>query len=91
MARSDPQLKLRLPADLKAWVEEAAAQNQRSVNAEIVHLLLQARHNGRIMENPALLLAGGESALNIVRKMASLSEEAKLYLDATHRRDRDKF
>lgn len=36
MSREDPQLKLRLPQELKERVEEAARQNRRSVNAELV-------------------------------------------------------
>jgi hypothetical protein len=39
MSREDAQLKLRLPADLKARVEAAAEANKRSVNAQIVSLL----------------------------------------------------
>jgi hypothetical protein len=39
MAREDPQLKLRLSAELKARVEEAAQHAGRSLNAEIVHRL----------------------------------------------------
>ncbi|WP_349935101.1 Arc family DNA-binding protein [Acetobacter sp. A11-2] len=34
-----PQLKLRLPEDLKKRVEEASADNRRSLNAEIVQRL----------------------------------------------------
>ena len=39
MARTDPQVNLRLPALLKSRVERAAEQSGRSVNAEIVHRL----------------------------------------------------
>ena len=42
MAREDPQIKLRLAADLKGRVEEAARVSGRSVNAEIVHRLEQS-------------------------------------------------
>lgn len=45
MARIDPQMKLRLPADLKAWVEDAAKKSNRSLNAEIVHRLEQSFSN----------------------------------------------
>lgn len=37
--QTDPQFKLRLPADLKDRVEAAAAENNRSMNAEIVAAL----------------------------------------------------
>lgn len=39
MARDDPMMRFRAPADLKARIEEAAAKNGRSLNAEIVHRL----------------------------------------------------
>ena len=37
--QSDPQFKLRLPLDLKERIERAAADNNRSMNAEIVTAL----------------------------------------------------
>lgn len=36
MAKDDPQFRIRMPADLKRRAEEAAEQNHRSLNAEIV-------------------------------------------------------
>jgi hypothetical protein len=39
MTRDDPQMKLRLPAELKARVEESANAAGRSLNAEIVYRL----------------------------------------------------
>ena len=39
MARTDPQFNVRMPADLKEKIEEAAKENGRSMNAEIVYLL----------------------------------------------------
>jgi len=36
MSREDPQLKIRLPADLKQHIEKAAQENHRSINAEVV-------------------------------------------------------
>lgn len=41
--RSDPQMKIRLPKPLKDWIEEKAAENVRSQNAEIVYRLEQAK------------------------------------------------
>lgn len=38
----DPQINIRLPRDLKEDVHEMAAYNKRSVNAEIVAVLLDA-------------------------------------------------
>jgi hypothetical protein len=39
MAREDPQMKLRLPIDLKVLLEDAAKLAGRSMNAEIVYRL----------------------------------------------------
>ncbi|MFG1348610.1 Arc family DNA-binding protein [Xanthobacter autotrophicus] len=36
MKQTDPQMKIRLPPDIKARIEAAAAANNRSMNAEIV-------------------------------------------------------
>lgn len=36
MSREDPQMKIRLPADLKDHIEAAAKESGRSMNAEIV-------------------------------------------------------
>lgn len=36
MAKDDPQMKIRLPADVKEWLAEAARRNLRSQTAEIV-------------------------------------------------------
>ena len=39
MARTDPQFNVRMPADLKEKIDEAAKENGRSMNAEIVYRL----------------------------------------------------
>ena len=40
MARKDSQFNLRLPEELKQWVESQAQENHRSQTAEIVFRLL---------------------------------------------------
>ena len=42
MSRDDPQMKIRLPAELKACIEEAAAANNRTMNSEIVVRLIDS-------------------------------------------------
>lgn len=42
VSRKDPQIKLRVPADLKATLERSAAENNRTLNGELVHRLTQA-------------------------------------------------
>lgn len=39
MARTDPQVSLRLPVDIRDRIRERAAASRRSINAEIVHCL----------------------------------------------------
>lgn len=39
MARSDPQLNFRIPADLKEQLELAAKENNRSLTAELINRL----------------------------------------------------
>lgn len=45
MARTDPQFNLRVPAELKQQVEEAAKLSGRSINAEAVYRLEQSFQN----------------------------------------------
>jgi hypothetical protein len=42
MTREDPQIKLRLPPDLKDRLAEAATDNNRSLNAEVVSRLQES-------------------------------------------------
>ncbi|MFJ3114944.1 Arc family DNA-binding protein [Pseudomonas protegens] len=43
MARKDPQFNLRLPEELKQWVEHEAQKNCRSKTAEVVFALLEEK------------------------------------------------
>lgn len=45
MSRDDPQMKLRLPPELRVQVEEAAMEAGRSLNAEIVARLEETLEN----------------------------------------------
>ena len=42
MARNDPQMNLRLPVELKEQIEDAAAQNNRTLTAEVVGRLQES-------------------------------------------------
>lgn len=46
MARTDPQVNFRLPAELKAQLDEAARRSGRSLTAEIVYRLYQSLNSG---------------------------------------------
>ncbi|MFW6681762.1 Arc family DNA-binding protein [Komagataeibacter intermedius] len=39
MARNDPMMRFRAPEELKARIEQAAAKNSRTLNAEIIYRL----------------------------------------------------
>lgn len=39
--QSKPQIKVRLPADVKAWIEQQAEKNASSQNSEIVRCIRQ--------------------------------------------------
>jgi hypothetical protein len=61
MARTDPQMNLRFPAELKQLIEDAAKANNRSMNAEIVARLkssfdCQSSGAGSAMESYYLLI-----------------------------------
>ena len=42
MARNDPQMNLRIPVTLKEQIEDAAAENNRTLTAEVVKRLQQS-------------------------------------------------
>lgn len=41
--RTHPQMKFRLPEELKEWLEEQAKMNHRSHTAELVHRLMEEK------------------------------------------------
>lgn len=41
MLQTDPQYKLRMPPDVKAWLEAEARENSSSVNSEIIRSIRQ--------------------------------------------------
>ncbi|MEW9272407.1 Arc family DNA-binding protein [Gluconobacter oxydans] len=93
MARTDPQFKLRLPADLKAWVEESAKHNQRSLNAEIVFLLNEARQNARdadeAFSNDIRLNEDDEGRLGINLRTMTSEELITIVLNRMKRQSSD--
>ncbi|TDX14656.1 Arc-like DNA binding dprotein [Buttiauxella sp. BIGb0552] len=64
MSREDPQLRIRLPVELKEKVEEAAKANGRSINAEIVHRL----DVSFLKDIPTDQLISAKEAIQIVSK-----------------------
>lgn len=47
MAKTDPQVNVRIPADLKSLIEEAASASNRTVTAEVVSRLQQSFENNQ--------------------------------------------
>jgi hypothetical protein len=64
MSREDPQLRIRLPIELKGKVEDSAKANGRSMNAEIVQRLDVSFLN----EIPADELISAKDAIQLVDK-----------------------
>lgn len=61
MARGDAEMRIRVPHDVKAWVEAQAKASDRSQTAQIVHVLKSARAAGGNLGGAAPA-AGGENA-----------------------------
>ncbi|CAG9268975.1 hypothetical protein WK39_03075 [Burkholderia cepacia] len=75
MTREDPQMKLRLPADLKDRLSELAAANGRSLNAEVL-LRLEASISGDASPAPASAAAVDERTLDLfAEKVGRLLDE----------------
>ncbi|CDG20005.1 Putative phage regulatory protein (fragment) [Xenorhabdus poinarii G6] len=64
MSREDPQLRIRLPIELKEKIEETAKANSRSMNAEIVQRLDISFLN----EPPTDELISAKDAIQIANK-----------------------
>lgn len=64
MSREDPQLRIRLPIELKEKIEESAKANNRSMNAEIVQRLDISFFNETTTDE----LISAKEAINIVNR-----------------------
>jgi hypothetical protein len=54
MTREDPQMKLRLPAELKDVLTTAAQENNRSLNAEVVKRLEESVEAATVGKMPTV-------------------------------------
>ncbi|WP_080986806.1 Arc family DNA-binding protein [Acetobacter sp. A11-2] len=62
----EAHFRLRIPRDLKEWVEKEAEKNHRSINAEIVHLIDSAKGEAEFhasMEEPCMTSEEFDEAL----------------------------
>lgn len=78
--QTDPQFKLRLPADLKDRVQYAAGRNNRSMNAEIIHALEEAYPDPLSKEAELRLAAGAAMMLKPVKPNSEFTEQYDLVL-----------
>lgn len=87
MSREDPQLRIRLPVELKEKIEETAKANNRSMNAEIVQrldasFLGDIPSDGLISAKDALLIAEKAkdelSRIIFKRAFSEISKKARL-------------
>lgn len=72
MARNDPQFNLRVPAELKIAVEEAAKKSGRSINAEAVYRLEQSFSN---QNTSSQLIALSQAIADLKSEIQSLKEK----------------
>lgn len=82
MARDDPMMRFRAPSELKQKIEEAAAENGRSLNADILHRLEFSDENSKSLRT---FLEGELEELQHAMKhlIASRNECENRYLTAT--------
>lgn len=78
-SQNDPQFKLRLPAELKTWIDAQARLNNRSINAEIV-ARLEASFNPPQRASNEENLAGlvdhlGEAILELTKQRMYLQDQ----------------
>ncbi|WP_394042028.1 Arc family DNA-binding protein [Xanthobacter aminoxidans] len=60
MARTDPQLRIRLPANLKAWIAAEAMRNGASLNSEVIRSVRERMERVAPVPNPATVSVAGE-------------------------------
>ncbi|WP_038939868.1 Arc family DNA-binding protein, partial [Yersinia pestis] len=87
MSREDPQLRIRLPVELKEKIEGSAKENNRSMNAEIVQrldasYLSEFPEDGVLSAKDALQIANNakESLSNLIftRTFAEISKKVRI-------------
>lgn len=76
MTREDPQMKLRLPADLKDRLTALATENGRSLNAEVVKRLEESLEGGagKVIDDRTLDMFADSVAGKVVK---ALDERAR--------------
>lgn len=74
----EAHFRLRIPRDLKEWVEKEAEKNHRSINAQIVHLIDLAKDEAEFhehMEEPCMTDEEFEDALQSEERIKTALSE----------------
>ncbi|WP_200410660.1 Arc family DNA-binding protein [Komagataeibacter oboediens] len=79
MTNRPPQIHFRLPAELKAWVEERAAESGRSVNAMLVQFieLVKLEYETHKAEEKSAALEKESEALRVALEALRIAKEAR--------------
>lgn len=77
MKQTDPQYKLRMPVELKALIDEAAKENHRSINAEII-ARLAASFNAEVVDFALAIPPRSAAGTSIARPLALGNAESLL-------------
>ena len=80
MSRTDPQLKVRLSEELKAAVTEAAKNNHRSVNAEIVARLEESFNDYLVAGHRLSAEISPEEASDWKERVLAVEEAMKAFI-----------
>jgi len=75
--QTDPQYKLRLPADLKEKIKKASEENHRSMNAEIVARLEESFGEALVLDGDAAPSDGDFSADDVIAMYRELDTAMK--------------
>lgn len=76
MSRDDPQFKLRIPPALKVQIDQAAAENHRSLNAEILARLEESFENSAVPMK-AVMNASSDQVIQILLAVQAELAEMK--------------
>ena len=90
MARNDPQINLRIPAELKERVEAAAAANKRSMNAEIAERLEASLRHDEEIKLPSDPNAFREAMVFAIGRVVDRPEFSEKLAEALATRERKK-
>ncbi|AJJ08186.1 Arc family DNA-binding protein [Yersinia pseudotuberculosis] len=84
MSRADHQMKIRIPAEMKEKLENAALNNKRSMNAEVLHRLNESLEGENFLETSSKtwLIPNGDigvvSSATLIAVAKALNENSEM-------------